>query len=322
VFEVKTNGNLTALVSFMSANGANPEASLTLGRDDNFYGSTYAGGSSNVGTVFRVTTNGTLTSLLSFSSANGANPQAGLTLGQDGNFYGTARLGGSSGNGTVFRVTTNGILATLINFTSANGAVPIAGLTLGLDGLFYGATSTGGSGGGGEVYRLILPTLPSFDASPTNGQAPMSVQFNSANVDSTGNAITQWNWTFGDGGTSTAENPTHTYSALGHFTPTLTATNGLGVFIAVVGPSINVGTSSAPTLAASALSITNLLITGANGIAGATNYILMSTNLALPRSQWISVATNVWSGSGTFILTLTNSLNRGVPNRFYLLAKP
>ncbi len=41
---------------------------------------------------------------------------------------------------------------------------------------------------------------------------------------STGGALL-WNWTFGDGGTSSAQNPTHTYTATGTFTVCLTALN-------------------------------------------------------------------------------------------------
>src|ERR1035437_9453226 len=74
------------LCSFGSTNGWYPYAAPTLGKDGNFYGTTYAGGSSGQGTVFKVTTSGTLTNLVSFSGANGANPIGGLTLGSEGNF--------------------------------------------------------------------------------------------------------------------------------------------------------------------------------------------------------------------------------------------
>nr|NQU94330.1 PKD domain-containing protein [Bacteroidota bacterium] len=42
---------------------------------------------------------------------------------------------------------------------------------------------------------------------------------------STGNPVT-WNWNFGDGGTASAINPSHTYSATGDFTVTLTIYKG------------------------------------------------------------------------------------------------
>ena len=89
IFQVTTNGTLTAPVSFNFNSGANPHTGLTLGNDGNFYGTTENGGSAGHGTVFKVMTNGTLTALVAFNSNNGAYPEAALTLGNDGNFYGT-----------------------------------------------------------------------------------------------------------------------------------------------------------------------------------------------------------------------------------------
>ncbi|HEX2900510.1 MAG TPA: PKD domain-containing protein, partial [Bacteroidia bacterium] len=43
-----------------------------------------------------------------------------------------------------------------------------------------------------------------------------TVQFFDASTSNSG-VITQWNWTFGDGGTSTQQNPTHTYTANGTY---------------------------------------------------------------------------------------------------------
>src|SRR5207248_9615652 len=41
-------------------------------------------------------------------------------------------------------------------------------------------------------------------------------------------AITQWSWNFGDGQTSTLQNPSHTYAASGNYNVTLTVTNSGG----------------------------------------------------------------------------------------------
>ncbi len=51
------------------------------------------------------------------------------------------------------------------------------------------------------------PVLPvaNFNANVTDGDVPLSVQFN----DSSTNA-TSWNWDFGDGNNSTEQNPVHT----------------------------------------------------------------------------------------------------------------
>jgi PGF-pre-PGF domain-containing protein len=54
------------------------------------------------------------------------------------------------------------------------------------------------------------------------GDAPLTVQFNDI---STG-LPDSWSWSFGDGGTSTAQNPGHTYTTAGAYTVTLTAANG------------------------------------------------------------------------------------------------
>jgi uncharacterized repeat protein (TIGR03803 family) len=105
IFQVTTGGVLTNLVDFDNYTaGITPAASLTLGQNGNFYGTTYRGGSSGVGTVFEVTTNGTLTTLVNFNNTNGAYPLAGLTFGPGNNLYGTASSGGTGGNGTVFEL--------------------------------------------------------------------------------------------------------------------------------------------------------------------------------------------------------------------------
>lgn len=65
------------------------------------------------------------------------------------------------------------------------------------------------------------PPNASFDADPTIGEAPLTVQFTDTSSDSDGTVVS-WNWEFGDGGTSTAQNPSHTYNSAGTYTATLT----------------------------------------------------------------------------------------------------
>ena len=81
-------------------------------------------------------------------------------------------------------------------------------------------------------------------ANLTSGPVALNVQFNSPGNDSGGNPIIAWNWTFGDGSTSTLQNPTHLYTMIGNFHPGLTVTNSLGLGIAASGPTI---TTSYPT---------------------------------------------------------------------------
>ena len=63
-----------------------------------------------------------------------------------------------------------------------------------------------------------------FIGSPlTSCQAPLTVNFTNQSA----NGIA-YNWNFGDGGTSTSANPTHTYTTFGNFDVTLIVTNSVG----------------------------------------------------------------------------------------------
>jgi PKD repeat protein len=84
-----------------------------------------------------------------------------------------------------------------------------------------------------------MPSV-SYSANPTNGSATLTAQFNCPQADSVGSAITQWNWNFGDGATSTNQNPIHVYRSIGAFNPSLIATDNFGLAVSGSGPSINV----------------------------------------------------------------------------------
>jgi PKD repeat protein len=69
------------------------------------------------------------------------------------------------------------------------------------------------------------PMTPDFTGTPTTGFVPFNVQFSGT---STGSPIS-WSWDFGDGGTSSDQNPLHTYSGAQSYTVSLTVNNGSGV---------------------------------------------------------------------------------------------
>jgi serine protease AprX len=69
----------------------------------------------------------------------------------------------------------------------------------------------------------IVP-VAGFSATPTSGKAPLNVAF----TDKTTGTPTKWQWTFGDGTTSTIKNPTHKYSKTGVYTVSLTVKNDKG----------------------------------------------------------------------------------------------
>src|ERR1700722_17173369 len=151
VFEITPGGTATTLHSFCSKRGCTDGeytyATPVQGTDGNFYGTTYLGGSKELGTVFKVTPSGTATTLHTFGGPDGSQPLAGLVQARNGDFYGTTSIGGSQGQGAVFKITPNGALTTLHSFCSqsgcTNGENPFAGLILGVDGNLYGTTFGG-----------------------------------------------------------------------------------------------------------------------------------------------------------------------------------
>ncbi len=74
------------------------------------------------------------------------------------------------------------------------------------------------------VTVTVAPPAANFSASPTSGPAPLTVAF----TDTSSGSPTSWSWSFGDGGTSSQQNPSHTYSAAGTYTVALTASNAGG----------------------------------------------------------------------------------------------
>ncbi|UCH14470.1 MAG: PKD domain-containing protein [Bacteroidales bacterium] len=76
----------------------------------------------------------------------------------------------------------------------------------------------------GDTISFATPELinAEFTANPTSGYLPLSVQFTDM---STGD-INSWSWDLGDGQTSTAKNPLHTYDNQGSYTVTLTISDG------------------------------------------------------------------------------------------------
>ncbi len=202
IFKININGTgFTNIYNFSGASdGANPYAGLILS-GNLLYGTAANGGSTGAGTVFAINTNGTgFTVVHAFTGGNdGANPNAGLVLSSN-ILYSTAASGGSVNKGTVFAVNTNGTSFMVLHGFSggSDGANPTAGLTLSGSTL-YGAASGGGNGGSGTIFGIFLGPTVQFTASPIAGLSPLNVQFNCTNIDSQVNAITAWNWSFGDG---------------------------------------------------------------------------------------------------------------------------
>jgi uncharacterized repeat protein (TIGR03803 family) len=155
------------------SDGGSPSASPIIGPKGELYGTTWYGGTSNLGTVYELTPPAspggawTETVLHAFTGLNGdgASPWAGLVIGKNGQLYGTTVAGGTSNNGTVFELTPPAspggawLETVLYSFAGgSDGAYPQADVVIGKDGVLYGTTLEGGTPCGcGTVFALKPP---------------------------------------------------------------------------------------------------------------------------------------------------------------------
>ena len=197
------NGGSPLVVTQLGQWGQNPAATLIVGNDGNFYGTTTRGGRFGAGTIFRVTPQGVLTVLHSFQGTDGSWPQTALTLGRDGNFYGTTSAGGAYQWGTAFQLTPSGGFTTLHSFgTSTTPSGPYSPLAQGPDGAFYGTDAAQGSSA--RIFKLqpdgTFTVVYTFAPDPTTEFPAHGTPTGPLVLDSAGNLFGTANGGYGAGG--------------------------------------------------------------------------------------------------------------------------
>jgi uncharacterized repeat protein (TIGR03803 family) len=125
--------------------GDKPNGDLIQDAPGNLYGTSFQGGTHDLGVVFKLDPSGAETILHNFTgAADGSHPEGGLFQDPAGNFYGTTTAGGSSGLGVVFKLDTNNVLTSLHSFKGdSDGAQPFSKL-VSINGDLYGVTQSGG----------------------------------------------------------------------------------------------------------------------------------------------------------------------------------
>ena len=174
VFELtpQTGGNWSEKIlhSFIEngKDGNFPLDNLIFDTAGNLYGTTWAGGTHNLGTIFELTPQaggGWIESVLHSFGADGKDgntPYAGLTFDAAGNLYGTTSAGGAYNLGTVFQLApkeggtwTERVLYHF-KMNGQDGVDPEANLIFDAAGNLYGTTDHGGANGSGTVFELTL----------------------------------------------------------------------------------------------------------------------------------------------------------------------
>jgi uncharacterized repeat protein (TIGR03803 family) len=185
VYRMSKGGVVKVLHNFTGYpnDGNLPVGTLAQASNGTLYGTTYLGGTKNIGTIFKISPTGTGYAVLhnfdrSVDITEGANPLAGLTLGTDGNLYGAAGAGGSKNAGALFEITPAGSYSSLYNFCAVsclNGFGPQVSLVQHTNGKFYGDAS-GNSLNPGVIFSLDMGLGPFVKLVLFSGKVGQSIQ--------------------------------------------------------------------------------------------------------------------------------------------------
>ena len=114
-----------------------------------------------------------------------------------------------------------------------------------------------------------VPPVAAMTATPSSGDAPLTVAFDASGSSDPDGTIVSWTWSFGDGTSGSGAGATHTYSTAGTYTASLAVTDNDGASsLATRSIVVNGSAPAAPTaLTATALSRSSIKLTWANATA-------------------------------------------------------
>ncbi|MBX2892238.1 MAG: S8 family serine peptidase [Saprospiraceae bacterium] len=151
-----------------------------------------------------------------------------------------------------------------------------------------------------QISDGVQAPVANFSASSTCGQFPLVVNFSDLST----NSPTAWSWNFGNGQTSTQQNPSATFNQPGIYTVALSASNAGGsdveektAYITVVAP-VSINTS--PGNQACVGSPITLQANGAN------QYVWTGEGLSATTGEQVTASPNA---AGSYTYTVTGSTN-------------
>jgi PKD repeat protein len=189
----------------------------------------------------------------------------------------------------------------------------------------YQATKKGSYSGVITILTDGAPPVANFTAEPTTGTVPLTVNF----TDLSTNTPTSWLWDFGDGNTSAAQNPSHTYTSARTYTVNLTVSNDAGSdseekvdYINVTEPTGPSGPEPLPSNRHIFIKVANdagvkydldgaVYSEGNNNTyyikadSGGLNEVHITTDTATVNGQVTDTVTHTTDAAGTFYITNT-----------------
>jgi PKD repeat protein len=149
----------------------------------------------------------------------------------------------------------------------------------------------------------VLPTAVAAATTATSGMAPLAVSFSSAGSIDPDGSISSYSWNFGDGGTSTAANPSRTYTTPGNYSARLTVTDNRGG--STTSAPIAISVAGNPALS---VDIETINLTTNNARSGATGIASILVKDAAAGVAGVSVTVQ-WSGVVSGTSTATTGAN-------------
>ncbi|HEX2105332.1 MAG TPA: PKD domain-containing protein [Solirubrobacteraceae bacterium] len=185
---------------------------------------------------------------------------------------------------------------TVVTGTSATSTISH---TYSAAGQFTAVLTVSNADGSSSASKIIVvnSNAPRLTASFTSTKRADGFTFDFAGTATNGSASTTFSWDFGDGATSTAQNPTHTYTRAGTFNVTLTVTDGANTDTAT--QQVTAGTTTPGTATFTPAADTQVKDTSPN-----TNYGTLTTlrvrngTSASPTTYWTFLRFDV-TGVGT-----------------------
>ncbi|MEW6051131.1 MAG: PKD domain-containing protein [Candidatus Zixiibacteriota bacterium] len=144
----------------------------------------------------------------------------------------------------------------------------------------------------------------SASATPTTGAAPLTVSF--TGTASAGQAPYSYMWQFGDGGSSSQQNPSHIYNAAGTYTATLTVGDAASgncsknVTITVTGTALNCTASASPASGPAPLAVS---FTG--GATGGQQPYSYAWNFGDGGTSTLQSPSHTYQSAGSYTATVT-----------------
>lgn len=186
-------------------------------------------------------------------------------------------------------------------YTQAGTVTPLLNVT--------DANSLTGSTGAGCTFTVTAPATLTVTASgtPTSGTAPLLVTFSCTPAGGTGGNT--YAWTFGDGTTSTAQNPTHSYTTAGTYSATVKVTDSGGasatstaISITVTAPpALSITATGTPVSGPAPLAV-DFSSTPSGGTGTYTSYAWSFGDSTTGTGQ---NPTHTYSSAGTYSATVT-----------------